>query len=121
MNGQNMIGVVLWADKTACKAVIWCEDHGDLAYYSTKEQSPLDGAAFESGDLVEFEMTRESDLRYAWNPRLVNSQEFRGLGHALEAKADNMTPHRGHRHRSLRRADQSRMGELIQLPIAAGA
>jgi hypothetical protein len=121
MNGRNMIGVVLWADETACKAVIWCEDHGDLAYYSSSEQSSLDGAAFESGDLVEFEMTRESDLRYAWNPRLVNSQEFRGLDNALEAKADKMAPHRTHRHRSLPRSDPKRMGELIQLPVAAGA
>ena len=28
-----MFGVVLWADPVDRKAVIWCEDHGDLAYF----------------------------------------------------------------------------------------
>ena len=27
-----MLGVVLWSDVSDRKAVIWCEDQGDLAY-----------------------------------------------------------------------------------------
>ena len=30
----TMYGVVLWIDKNAQKAVIWCEDHGNLAYFN---------------------------------------------------------------------------------------
>lgn len=33
-----MLGVVLWADIDDRKAVIWCEDHGNLAYYTAAEQ-----------------------------------------------------------------------------------
>ena len=28
-----MLGVVLWSDSSENNAVIWCEDHGDLAYF----------------------------------------------------------------------------------------
>ena len=29
-----MYGVILWSDQTAQRAVIWCEDHGKLAYFN---------------------------------------------------------------------------------------
>lgn len=27
-----MLGIIIWSDPEAHKAVIWCEDHGDLAF-----------------------------------------------------------------------------------------
>ena len=31
-----MYGVILWSDQKAQRAVIWCEDHGKLAYFNPK-------------------------------------------------------------------------------------
>ncbi len=31
-----MYGVILWSDQEAQRAVIWCEDHGKLAYLILK-------------------------------------------------------------------------------------
>ncbi|MEM7596811.1 MAG: hypothetical protein AAF382_03875 [Pseudomonadota bacterium] len=52
-------------------AVIWCEDHRKLAYFS---QNPSPSAAdmlFGVGDLVEFEIREENDLRLALAPVVV--------------------------------------------------
>ncbi|HBV56082.1 MAG TPA: hypothetical protein DEF12_13750 [Rhodobacteraceae bacterium] len=70
-----MLGVVLWSDPVEHKAVIWCEDHGDLAYF---KGTAHDGASadFDSGDLVQFEILTESRLRRALNPKLVAERQF---------------------------------------------
>lgn len=76
-----MFGVVLWSDTDERKAVIWCEDHGDLAFYKQsehEEQLPLD-----AGDWVQFDMTMDRDMRYAHNPRLVSEGVCHGLADAL--------------------------------------
>lgn len=66
-----MYGVVLWSDPDERKAVIWCEDHGDLAFYTECGAAALDAPALDAGDLVQFDMTVERHLRYAHNPRLI--------------------------------------------------
>lgn len=64
-----MFGVVLWSDVQEHKAVIWCEDHGDLAFY---RQECGDAAMhLDAGDLVQFDMTTDRHQRLAHNPRLV--------------------------------------------------
>jgi len=76
-----MFGVVLWSDTDERKAVIWCEDHGDLAFYKQsehEEQLPLD-----AGDWVQFDMTMDRHMRYAHNPRLVSEGVYPGLADAL--------------------------------------
>ena len=66
-----MIGVVLWSDTTDRKAVIWCEDHGDLAFYTRSQDSSAQDFLMDAGDLVQFDLTVDRHLRYAHNPRLV--------------------------------------------------
>lgn len=76
-----MFGVVLWSDINERKAVIWCEDHGDLAFYKQpehEEQLPLD-----AGDWVQFDLTMERQMRLAHNPRLVSEGVYPGLADAL--------------------------------------
>jgi len=78
-----MYGVVLWSDKSDRKAVIWCEDHGDLAFYSGCEDSALDGMALDAGDLVYFDLGDSSAIRIAKDPRLVAEKQFTGLAERL--------------------------------------
>jgi hypothetical protein len=68
-----MFGVVLWADASDRKAVIWCEDHGNLAYYTEGEQSLHDAIDLDAGDLIQFDMREERDIRRARNLRHVDS------------------------------------------------
>jgi hypothetical protein len=70
---DRMFGVVLWADASDSKAVIWCEDHGNLAYYSAAEQSVHEGVALDAGDLIQFELREDHDTRRAQNLERVDS------------------------------------------------
>lgn len=63
-----MYGVVLWSDDRANRAVIWCEDHGDLAFY---RGAAGDDSAMAAGDLIEFDLREERDVRLVDKPRLV--------------------------------------------------
>ncbi len=84
-----MYGVVLWSDTRECKAVIWCEDHGDLAYYRRSDMA--EQVALDAGDWVQFDVTRERHMRYAHNPRLVAEGVFDGLADSLkEQRAPQM-------------------------------
>lgn len=67
-----MYGVVLWSDVSDKKAVFWCEDHGDLAYFGGAQDSQ--NITFDAGDLVEFDVTLKSKLRTASNPRVVREK-----------------------------------------------
>ncbi|WP_146343979.1 hypothetical protein [Falsiphaeobacter marinintestinus] len=76
-----MFGVVLWSDPQEQKAVIWCEDHGDLAFY----RQPDDGeqVTLDAGDWVQFEMTMDRQMRHVHNPRLVAEGLFPEIANAL--------------------------------------
>jgi hypothetical protein len=84
-----MFGVVLWSDATEDKAVIWCEDHGDLAYY--RQTGRGDKVALDVGDWVQFDVTMVRHLRYAHNPRLVAEGVFNGLAQSLADTPDSGT------------------------------
>ncbi|MGR3454544.1 hypothetical protein [Pseudooceanicola sp.] len=80
-----MFGVVLWSDGRAHKAVIWCEDHGELAYFDAAEHPGAVDLDMEPGDLVRFEVTRCDRLRRVRNPRLVAEQQYPSLAVDLKA------------------------------------
>lgn len=82
-----MYGVVLWADERDSKAVIWCEDHGHLAFYSAAEHSPMDGLNLDPGDLIEFDVKEHKNLRLARNPIVVSGDFSSGLAQKLKATA----------------------------------
>ena len=92
-----MLGVVLWSDPRERKAVIWCEDHGDLAYYSQNDVTDCSVAAFEAGDLVQFDVTLTKNLRMADNPRRVAEKAYGDLAQFLmptqpAGLSDNVVP-----------------------------
>lgn len=81
-----MFGVVLWSDVQDQKAVIWCEDHGDLAYY----RKPKFGRAIDldAGDWVQFDLSLDEHLRLAHNPKLVSE----GLCPDIAIQLETTTP-----------------------------
>lgn len=83
-----MFGVVLWSDTEDRKAVIWCEDHGDLAFYSTTDEAELPDVVLDAGDLVQFDMTMDRHLRFAHNPRLVSEGGYPELADTLTSKTE---------------------------------
>ncbi|MCR8546301.1 cold shock domain-containing protein [Salipiger sp. P9] len=82
---QKMYGVVLWADHRDQKAVIWCEDHGDLAFYHDTGVSAHDGLSLDAGDLIQFDLKQEHNLRYARNPERLAHQQYAGLAQNLRS------------------------------------
>ncbi|MFY0624192.1 MAG: hypothetical protein JXQ89_21110 [Pelagimonas sp.] len=101
---EKMYGVVLWTDAADKKAVIWCEDHGNLAYYCEAEPTVHTGAGLGAGDLIAFDMTEECDVRTAQNLRRVNASYAPTLARKLNAVqpkqelGDNVIPFGRRRH-----------------------
>ncbi len=79
----EMLGVVLWSDASDGKAVIWCEDQGDLAYVRGDDSVLQAGDFFDAGDLVQFDMEMSHSMRLASNPRLVIEKAGKNLPAAL--------------------------------------
>lgn len=71
MKPQNMFGVVLWSEAAAQKAVIWCEDQGELAFYTPAEGSIHDAPVLDAGDLIRFDVIVEENVRTARNPQVL--------------------------------------------------
>jgi hypothetical protein len=82
-----MYGVVLWSDQRQNRAVIWCEDHGDLAFYSGDASRD---SAMAAGDLVEFDLCEGSDMRLADMPRLVTQRSHPSLSSDLRQAVARM-------------------------------
>ena len=79
MGRDKMIGVVLWSDPDLRQAVIWCEDHGDLAFFRDTVATERVELLFEAGDLVEFELTFERNIRYAHDLTVISEGSHRHL------------------------------------------
>lgn len=80
-----MIGVVLWSDVTDGKAVFWCEDQGDLAYFEGNCATNGAHASFDAGDMVQFDVSCDARVRKAHNARLVQGQACVGLPETLRS------------------------------------
>lgn len=82
-----MIGVVLWSDAADRKAVIWCEDQGDLAFVNAPDTVLQNGGFFDAGDLVQFDVHMKDAMRRAHNPRLVMEKAGTALPRVLHDEA----------------------------------
>ena len=92
-----MLGVVLWSDQQDRKAVFWCEDHGDLAYYEASETDFDTSSFFDAGDMVQFDVAVDHRLRRALNPRMVQERACLGLSETLKRTAPNASVPSGSR------------------------
>ncbi|GAB5436260.1 MAG: hypothetical protein FalmKO_13850 [Falsiruegeria mediterranea] len=86
---RNMFGVVLWSNPVDRKAVIWCEDQGDLAFYRHTDETQ--NLSLEAGDWVQFELETQRKQRFACNPRLIQGGACRSLPDMLTAARDEMS------------------------------
>ncbi|MCX7559976.1 hypothetical protein OS190_10390 [Sulfitobacter sp. F26204] len=78
-----MMGVVLWSDVNDQKAVFWCEDHGDLAYFNATSVEDTENMVLQPGDMVQFDVTVESKTRRAHNAHIVKPKMCNGLQDGL--------------------------------------
>ena len=77
-----MYGVVLWSDRNSDRALIWCEDHGKLAYYHA-DSSNEHGFICEAGDLVRFQVRDTPQMRYAEQPEIIAAEEYPLIANSL--------------------------------------
>ncbi|UXU75141.1 MULTISPECIES: hypothetical protein [unclassified Paracoccus (in: a-proteobacteria)] len=90
-----MIGVILWSSPARQKAVIWCEDHGALAYLKGTEDLMTAAAWPEAGDLVELEVEMLDGLRHARAVHVVDGNrrpELPGLLRSMSEKSTDNRP-----------------------------
>lgn len=87
-----MYGVVLWSDAKCDRALIWCEDHGKLAFFNGQPDRPDTLEAIEAGDLVKLELEETRDFRLAKDVELVSSDEYPQLADTLLEVGENFLP-----------------------------
>ena len=82
-----MYGVILWSDEITQKAVIWCEDHGRLAYFNpaVDEDDPKQKCEprLGVGDLIQFHVRDQRAVRRASRVKLVAAAQFPELAGGL--------------------------------------
>lgn len=78
-----MIGVVLWSDPAAGKAVFWCEDQADLAYFDASDPvssvTSDDALTLGVGDMVQFDVCLDRQLRRAKSPKMIEQSACASL------------------------------------------
>ena len=79
-----MLGVVIWTDAGDDKAIIWCEDHGDLAFIGQQSHAAANGERFDQGDLIQFDLAEHENVRLACNPRKIAHHYCSDLGAVIE-------------------------------------
>jgi len=95
-----MLGVVVWSKEPVQAAVVWCEDHGDIAYlsgYGGLAEQPdylsLDPAPPRwpaAGDLVTLDTTRSGEQRLARNLAILEADWGLALPASLRDMAERM-------------------------------
>jgi hypothetical protein len=86
-----MIGVILWSDHAAEKAVIWCEDHGDLAFLSRSDCKTMPNTFLNVGDMVDFDVFTERNVRKVQRVERLPQSFGRTLTNTLDG---NRTAHK---------------------------
>ena len=96
-----MLGVVVWSKQAALSAVIWCEDHGDIAYlkgygglaeepdYLSLDPAPPRWPAV--GDLVTLETVAAGAMRLVRNLAILEAEWGPALPASLKGAAKAMT------------------------------
>lgn len=80
-----MFGIVLWSATKDDSAVVWCEDQGDLAYLrgGVRRDGTGEGERVLAGDLLQFDLMQEGDMRMIRNARVIESGHLPSLPDSL--------------------------------------
>lgn len=78
-----MQGVVVFCDGIDGGAVIWCEDHAELAFCRGQDTFGLASPPPKVGDLVQFCIAEKSGLRYAQAVHVIMRDAMPDLAHAV--------------------------------------
>lgn len=87
-----MIGVVVWSSLERQKAVIWCDDHGALAYLHGADELTNGSSWPDAGDLLELDYETIGDLRHARRVTVINPGHCPGLPQVLRDSASAEPP-----------------------------
>ena len=110
MSERQMFGVVLWSDEAENKAVIWCEDHGNLAFYTQTEAAGVADLSIDAGDLIQFDLREHQQMRFARNLKLVSEDQFPTI-------ADTLTGVRNRLNGGSGRFDRRAGGNIIPMEM----
>jgi hypothetical protein len=81
-----MLGVVIWSCKVSGRAIVWCSDSKDLAYYEGRKLQRGPASIIETGDLVEVQIAPKGPLRRATVMRLVEAGYMPDLVDSLQVR-----------------------------------
>jgi len=89
--GKQMYGVIIWIEEKSGNALIWCDDHGQLAYFVAAECT-LGPTDFSVGDLVKFVEGYKGRVRRAYDVVVANPAQYTTLKndmlHHARSKSD---------------------------------
>ena len=76
--GKQTYDVIIWIEEKSGNALIWCDDHGQLAYFVAAEctSGPKD---FSVGDLVKFVEGYQGKVRRAYDVVVANPAQYTSL------------------------------------------
>ncbi|MEK9735606.1 MAG: hypothetical protein VW297_14550 [Paracoccaceae bacterium] len=73
-----MYGVTVWIEEKSGNALIWCDDHGQLANFVAAECTP-GPTDFSVGDLVKFVEGYKGKVRSAYDLVVANPGQYTNL------------------------------------------
>ena len=114
-----MIGVVVWSSEDHLKAVVWCEDHGALAYLHGRDELFQGDQWPNAGELLELESETIGSIRYARSVVRLNERPCPEIPAIL--RGDAAEPPRRMRLVSSRRADHHDDGPQPVTPRLSAA
>lgn len=82
-----MNGVVLWSCEESQRVIVWCEDHGQLAYARGAENFVRGGAFPGVGDLIAFDLRTVAGVRQCRAVRIVMRDSFPDIARTLKGAA----------------------------------
>ena len=88
----RMSGVVLWSGSREQSAVIWCEDHGDLAYYTADDHGPATRHSLSPGALICFDLCDGLGYRRARNLQIMEIDHDPNLPERIRARTAPTAP-----------------------------
>lgn len=82
-----MLGLVIWQCQNSGRAIVWCSDHRELAYFDGKPKPGRVVEALDIGDLVEVEIKSQGSTRRCISLKLLQAAFLPNVVDDLKARA----------------------------------